>query len=54
MIRDEQREELDKIKKMSSFDRLRHLRKIALFCKQLGENNSMIAEVLIVTEGYDK
>lgn len=51
-MKDENREDLENIEKMSAYDKLRHLRKMALFCKDLGEANSMIAEVLIVTKGY--
>jgi hypothetical protein len=51
-MKDENREEMEKFEKMSPYDRLHHLRKMALFCKDLGEENSMIAEVLIITKGY--
>lgn len=52
MAQNEHNEEFDKIAKMSSYERLVHLRKMAIFCKQMGEENSMISEVLIITKDY--
>ena len=51
-MKDENREELEKLNKMSSYDRLRHLRKMALFYKSLGEKSAIITEVLLITNGY--
>ena len=51
-MKDENREDIDMIKKMSPYERLNHLKKMALFYKDIGESNSMISEVLFVTKGY--
>jgi hypothetical protein len=52
-MKDENREDLENITKMSAYERLRRLRKCAIMMKELGFDNSMVAEVLIMTKGYE-
>jgi len=52
-MKDENIEDIENIKKLSAYERLRRLRTCALLMQELGYDNSMVAEVLILTKGYE-
>jgi len=52
-MKDENREDIEKIRKMSAYERLAYLRSKALFMQQLGYEDTMLQEILLVTKGYE-